>query len=154
MLADVIRKPVFPIVVIGIVAAVALTMIGIQAVAMNRDHEEDLTVSAEDYLGTWVDPEGTDEEHRQEITLIADNMAGGSDGCNRISSKWLFDESRESIVFEGFFGTEMACMGADGEVAPSWVRQASEASFVDTSDKDTLTIYDVAGNRLGDLTRE
>jgi len=149
MLSEIIRKPIVPFIALGVVAAVVFTIIGIQALP---SHENDETVSAESFIGHWVD--GENPESGQELTIDSDYSAYGSDGCNGIMSTWSYNASRESVQFKGFAGTLMACLDDDGKMIDGWLRGAGEVGFDDPTNKDSLTVYDSAGNRIGSLERD
>lgn len=147
MLSELVRKPLVPIIALGVVAAVVFTIIGIQAIPSNDNDQE---VSAEAFVGHWVDEVTLDSG--QELTISSDYTASGSDGCNGISSRWSYNESRETVTFDGFIGTLMACFDDEGNALDSWLRGAGEVGFGDTM--NSLVVYDSAGNRLGSLRRD
>ena len=145
MLSEVIRKPLFPIVALGLVAVVAFSIIGIQALPHGDDEPEPVTSA--DFLGDW----GAGE---QSLAVSDDGSASGNDGCNGIGSTWSFDKESESAVFDGFFGTLMACVDDEGNpVGDGWLRSVGGARF-EGPERDRLTFYDALGNRLGVMDRQ
>ncbi|UOR01038.1 META domain-containing protein [Leucobacter allii] len=92
----------------------------------------------EDIVGTWR----SEEPGAPELTFAEDGAVSGTDGCNRIVSRYTVAEDR--AVIEAFATTKMACQGVD-----TWLGAASEA----VPDGTELQILNSGGDAIGVLER-
>ncbi len=96
---------------------------------------------AADYVGSWV-------AGKQSLEILANGEARGSDGCNGQGAKWSYEG--EGIAFDGFFGTKMACVDADGKYEQGWL-PSSAAAVLDS--KGELHFFDRNGDELGSMVQ-
>lgn len=88
-------------------------------------------------------PEGTwGEDDGPQLVLAPEGSLSGTDGCNRLTGSWT--QEADSISFTQVATTMMACVDVD-----TWL------SGLDTGvmDGDVLEIYDIDGQKIGELNR-
>lgn len=89
-------------------------------------------------VGTW----GEKGDSTPYLDLTADGKVSGSDGCNRLMSRWTADG--DEITFEQMASTKMACPELD-----TWLSGAASAEI----DGTTLIVRDADGEEIGQLER-
>lgn len=94
-----------------------------------------------DYVGTWV-------ADKQSLEILADGQARGSDGCNGQGSEWSYEG--EGIAFQGFIGTLMACVDADGNYEQGWLPSSAVAVL---DGEGELHFFDRDGKELGSMVQ-
>lgn len=90
-------------------------------------------------LGAWV----SDEPGRPTLVFHASGAARGSDGCNRIVSK--YEETDAGARIAPFVITAVACVGVD-----QWLAGVASVTLAG----GTLTVANAAGVVIGELRRE
>lgn len=86
----------------------------------------------------------------QSLEISPSGEARGTDGCNGQSSRWHAEGNR--IVFEGFMGTMMACMGPGDRMLNGWLGQAASAEL-QPGNPNQLVFFDQTGGQLGYMVR-
>lgn len=118
------------VVVFGLVLAVAAMVFGSQKPAAG-------------FVGNWA-------SGAQSLEIRADGEAQGTDGCNGQGSRW--HQAGDRIVFEGFMGTLMACMGPGDRMLNGWLGQSAFAEL-DASNSNRLNFFDQNDSMLGFMVR-
>lgn len=95
------------------------------------------------FVGSWA-------AGSQSLEIRADGEARGTDGCNGQSSSW--SQAGDRIVFSGFMGTLMACMGPGDRMLNGWLGQSASAEL-DPTDSNRLNFFDQADGFLGSMVR-
>ncbi|MRG59769.1 META domain-containing protein [Agromyces sp. CFH 90414] len=96
-------------------------------------------ITEADAVGTWGE---ADDPSQPSLTLTADGMLSGTDGCNRLTGRWELDD--EGIEFDDLASTRMACTEVD-----TWLSGAESA----TISGDTMTVYADDRVEIGTLER-
>lgn len=87
-------------------------------------------------VGTWGETEIA------YLELGEDGALSGTDGCNRLIGSWEADGT--AVTFVGVATTMMACEGVD-----TWLSALDTAEV----DRDSMTVFDIAGEQIGVLDR-
>lgn len=91
-------------------------------------------------VGTWGDP---DAEAMPSLTFDPNGEVHGTDGCNLIGGEYKVAGS--TVTFTNFRSTMMYCEGVD-----TWLLDGTSADIA----KDTMTIFNEAGEEIGALERQ
>lgn len=94
---------------------------------------------AEEIIGVWGDEVTAGQPH---LEFTEDGTVNGSDGCNGIGSTYAVQDDRIDIA--QFVSTLKACEGVD-----DWLRGIRAVEL----DGDMLVVFDVSGERIGELER-
>lgn len=122
------------------VAVALIALIAVFALVAPKLFPAPAATSAE-YTGSWVDGE-------QSLEIRPDGSASGTDGCNGQGSSWSFEG--DGIVFEGFIGTMMACLDADGKYEQGWLPRSVSAVL---QEDNKLHFFDADANEIGVMVR-
>lgn len=101
------------------------------------------TLTEEFVIGTWGDPDDTDEPY---LEFAKDGSVTGSDGCNRLAGTWTIED--EAVVFSPLATTLMACAGVN-----TWLGAAATA-VIEPDDDDELAFLNSEGVPIGTLDRD
>lgn len=91
-------------------------------------------------VGTWGDP---DVEAMPSLIFDPNGEVHGTDGCNLIGGDYTLSGS--TVIFTDFHSTMMYCEGVD-----TWLLGGASAQIA----KDTMTIFNKAGEEIGTLERQ
>lgn len=76
------------------------------------------------------------------LEFTAEGTVSGTDGCNAIASTWRAEG--DTISIKPFTTTQKACPGVD-----PWLGNVSKVKV----DGDTMTVFDIKGNEIGELKK-
>lgn len=97
--------------------------------------------SSGDPVGTW----GSVGDRTPYLTLEADGVLSGKDGCNGLGGTWSQEDASAPVEFHDVFMTLMYCDGVD-----QWLN-AGRSAIVDG---DTIFVLDEGGKTVGSLDRQ